>query len=42
VVIVKCRFVDRASAQLESRVVPCGFVRLQRAERFLAERGKRD
>jgi len=30
----------RASAQLEHRVVPSGFVRSQRAERFLAERRK--
>ena len=52
VMIVERRVVDRAaikravarstraSAQLERRVVPNGFVRSERAERFLAERRK--
>lgn len=53
VLIVERRIVDRAaikravarstraSAQLERRVVPNGFARSERAERFLAERRKR-
>lgn len=32
----------KASAQLERRTVPAGFVRSERVERFLAERRKRD
>ena len=52
VMIVERRVVDRAavkravthstraSAKLERRVVPIGFVRSQRAQRFLAERRK--
>lgn len=31
----------KASAQLERRTVPAGFVRSERVERFLAERRKR-
>ncbi|MBY3555206.1 hypothetical protein HGI15_17640 [Modestobacter lapidis] len=31
----------KASAQLERRIVPTGFVRSERVERFLAERRQR-
>jgi len=32
----------KASAELERRTVPAGFVRSERVERFLAERRQRD